>query len=55
MVNDDLEEAVDKVKSIILAEKCRVDRIEDIYLDTTEEVIHEELMDKEFDNKEIDL
>lgn len=55
VVNDDLEEAVDKVKSIILAEKCRVDRIEDIYLDTTEEVIHEELMDKEFDNKEIDL
>ena len=55
VVNDDLEETVDKVKSIILAEKCRVDRIEDIYLNNTEEVIHEELMDKEFDNKEIDL
>ena len=37
VVNDDLEEAIDKVKSIIFAEKCRVDRIEDIYLDTIEE------------------
>jgi len=50
VVNDKLDEAVNKVRSIINAEKCRVDRIEDIYLDTVEEEIHEELMDKDFDN-----
>lgn len=50
VVNDDLNEAVNKVKAIILSERCRVDRIEDIYLDTIEEEIHETLMEKEFDN-----
>lgn len=44
VVNDDLEEAVEKVESIIKAEKCRVDRIEEVYLDTKEEEIHEILM-----------
>jgi len=55
VVNDNLDEAVDKVKAIILSEKCRVDRIEDIYLDTVEEEIHETLMEKEFNNTNIDL
>lgn len=55
VVNDNLDEAVDKVKAIILSEKCRVDRIEDIYLDTIEEEIHETLMEKEFNNTNIDL
>jgi len=55
VVNDDLDEAVEKVKSIIVSEKCRVDRIEDIYLDTIEEEIHEELMEQEFDNKDITI
>ena len=50
VVNDELEEAIDKVESIIKAEKCRVDRIEEVYLDTKEEEIHELLMDEEFDN-----
>lgn len=50
VVNDEVEKAVDKVNSIILAEKCRVDRIEDVYLDSEEEEIHEFLMNKEFDN-----
>lgn len=52
VVNDNIEEAVEKVKSIILSEKCRVDRIEDIYLDTDEEVVHETLMEKEFNNND---
>lgn len=56
VVNDDLEEAIDKVEAIIKAEKCRVDRIEEVFLDTKEEEIHELLMDeKEFDNKELDI
>ncbi len=53
VVNDDLDTAVDKVESIIKAEKCRVDRIEEVYLDTKEEEIHELLMDEEFDNDSI--
>ena len=50
VVNDDLEEAVNKVEAIIKAEKCRVDRIEEVYLDTKEEEIHELLMENEFEN-----
>ncbi len=55
VVNDDLDEAIDKVEAIIKAEKCRVDRIEEVYLDTKEEEIHELLMkeDKEFINESI--
>ena len=41
VVNDDLEEAVSKVEAILKAEKCRVDRIEDVELNTDEEYIHE--------------
>lgn len=50
VVNDDLEEAVQKVESIIKAEKCRVDRIEEMLVANKEEIIHEFLMDQEFDN-----
>ena len=53
VVNDDLEEAVNKVESIIKAEKCRVDRIEEVFLDTKEEEIHELLMDEEFENESL--
>jgi len=55
VVNDRVEKAVDKVKSIITAEKCRVDRIEEIYLNTKEEFIHEGLIDEEFENKELEI
>lgn len=51
VVNDDIELASNKVNSIITSEKCRVDRIEDVYLSNKEEMIHELLMDKEFDNE----
>ena len=51
VVNDNLDDAIAKVEAIIKAEKCRVDRIEEVYLDTKEEEIHELLMkDEEFDN-----
>lgn len=50
VVNDKVEDAVNKVKSIIQSEKCRVDRIEDIYLGNKEELIHEILIDKNFKN-----
>lgn len=51
VVNDDLEKAVCKVSSILQAEKCRVDRIEEVFLNSDEELIHEKLLDnKVFDN-----
>lgn len=53
VINDNLEDAINKVDSIIKAEKCRVDRIEEVYLDTKEEEIHELLMDEEFDNESL--
>jgi len=53
VVNDDLDVAVDKVEAIIKAEKCRVDRIEEVYLDTKEEEIHELLMDEDFENESL--
>ena len=50
VVNDNIEDAVDKIEAIIKAEKCRVDRIEEVFLDTKEEEIHELLMQEDFDN-----
>lgn len=53
VVNDILEDTVDKVEAIIKAEKCRVDRIEEVYLDTKEEEIHELLMEEDYNNSTI--
>ena len=47
VINDNLEDAVEKVKSIIIAEKCRVDRIEDFDLNSEEELMHELLTEKD--------
>ena len=57
VVNDDLDKAVKKVDAILEAEKCRVDRIEEVYLDSKEEKIHEALLDdvKDFDNSKIEI
>lgn len=41
VVNDNLDEAIEKVEAILKAEKCRVDRIEDVELNNDEEYIHE--------------
>ncbi len=41
VVNDDLEEAVKKVQNIILAEGCRVDKIDYNFLDFKEGLINE--------------
>lgn len=50
VVNDVLEDAIDKVEAIIKAEKCSVNRIEEVYLDTKEEEIHELLMEEDYNN-----
>lgn len=56
VVNDILENAIAKVEAIITSEKCRVDRIEEVFLDTKEEEIHELLIDdKEFINEDINI
>lgn len=52
VVNDDLIEATKKVEAILLSEKLRVDRIESIFVENHEEIIHEFLIDKEFINEE---
>lgn len=51
VVNDSVDEAVGKIKSILTSEKCRVDRIEDLDIDTKEEDIHDEIK-KYFQNLE---
>lgn len=51
VVNDNLEDAIQKVEAILISEKCRVDRIEEIYVENQEEIIHEFLIGKEFNNE----
>lgn len=51
VVNDNLEKAIQKVEAILISEKCRVDRIEEIYVENKEEIIHEFLIGKEFNNE----
>lgn len=52
VINDELEKAVLKVQAILLSERCRVDRIEEVNLNNVEEEIHEMLVDKDLDNVE---
>ena len=46
VINDKLEDAIRKVESILISERCRVDRIEEISMENEEEIIHEFLMNK---------
>lgn len=56
VVNDELDVATKKVNSIMEASKCMVDRIEDIYLNNSEEKIHELLIEnKIFVNEDINI
>lgn len=45
VVNDELDEAVNKVIAILDSQKCRVDRIEELDVSSIEEVMHEDLVD----------
>ena len=54
VVNDDIDKCVEKVKSIIIANKCRVDRIEEMSVENEEEFMHELLIDKDFQNIKIE-
>ena len=56
VTNDEVDKAVDKIRAILVSEKCRVDRIEEVYLGNEEEEIHELLMDdKIFINEDIKI
>ena len=50
VINDEIDKAVEKVHAILLSERCRVDRIEEVYLNNMEEEVHELLMEKDLDN-----
>lgn len=50
VVNDEIINAISKIEAILVSEKCRVDRIEEIAVENQEEIIHEFLMDKDFNN-----
>ena len=50
VVNEEVEIDAMKVNSILLSERCRVDRIEEVYLNNMEEEVHELLVDKDLDN-----
>lgn len=50
VVNNEMDVAADKILSIIKAEKCRVDRIEEVFLNNEEEYMHEMLIDKNLSN-----
>ena len=52
VINDVVDKAVDKVRAILLSERCRVDRIEEVYLNNMEEEVHELLVEKELQNDE---
>lgn len=45
VVNDTVDKAVEKIEAILLAEKCRVDRLKETILDSKEDLIHEQLYD----------
>lgn len=47
VVNDNLDDAVKKVEAILISEKCRVDRIEEIAVENQEEFIHEFIMEND--------
>ena len=53
VINDEVNKALEKVQAILLSERCRVDRIEEVYLNNMEEEIHEILVDKDLDNEEL--
>ena len=45
VINDEIDLAVKKVEAILIAERCRVDRIEEFDVNNQEELIHEILVD----------
>jgi len=56
VINDQLEDTVKKIEAILISEKCRCDRIEEVYLNNEEEYMHMMLLeDKEMPNKVLEI
>jgi guanylate kinase len=55
VINDNLDEATQKVAAILTSERCRVDRIEALYLNNMEEELHELLVDKDLVNEDLKI
>jgi guanylate kinase len=56
VINDEVVNASSKMSAILESEKCRIDRIEEVFLNNVEEEIHELLMDdKDFVNEDIKI
>ncbi len=55
VINDQLDKAVYKVNAILTAERSRVDRMEDILLNTKAEAMHELLVEKDLINEPFQL
>lgn len=55
VTNDEIDNAVAKIQAILISEKCRVDRIEQVFLGNEEEEIHELLMGEDFTNEDIKI
>ena len=55
VINDDLDDATNKVNSVLVSERLRVDRIEDVYLGNMEEELHELLVEKDLENSKIEF
>ncbi|MBR4262803.1 MAG: guanylate kinase [Bacilli bacterium] len=56
VVNDEISNTIKKIEAILISEKCRCDRIEEVVLNNPEEFMHEMLLsDKEMQNKEIKI
>ena len=56
VINDDLDDAASKIDAILTSEKCRCDRIEEVYLNNEEEYMHMMLLDdKDMPNKVIEI
>lgn len=53
VINDEVDNAVKKVEAILLSEKCRVDRIDDLELNNEEELIHDFLTDQKEESDKI--
>lgn len=56
VISDELSESVRKIDAILVSEKLRCDRIEEVYLNNEEEYMHEMLLDdKEMVNKVLEV
>lgn len=56
VISDELSESVKKIDAILVSEKLRCDRIEEVYLNNEEEYMHEMLLDdKEMVNKVLEV